>query len=330
MKPAALCPAVSRSIRGILLASAVAVLPASALAQHGGAGAHAGAAHSGGMARPAVARPSTGSVARPVGAAPIIRPLGSGSVLTRPIISGPGVAPVVPFRPPTTSAGMFLPGRLPRQFPPSFGFTGLPGSAAYFAYNPFLLRTCGAFAGLAYGCGVLPPYFGFGYGPAGIYPTIFPPDTGYPSAYPPDTGYPSAPVYPSEPPYNPPDPLATLQYSPLLNQQLAAFPPQDLAAAGAETLPVRSETLLYLKDGSVFAVASYTVSNGTLHYVTAYSDRGDVSVDQLDVQKTIQANAARGVAFTLTPAPGVAPGDSKPTPLGPSPAPEGPITPAKQ
>jgi hypothetical protein len=152
---------------------------------------------------------------------------------------------------------------------------------------------------------------------------MYPPDAGYPSAYP------SGPGYPSEAPYNPPDPFATLQYSPLLNEPLPALPAHDLAAAGAESAAMRSEILLYLKDGSVFAVASYTVSDGRLHYVTAYGDRNDIAVEEMDVQKTIQANAARGVAFTLTPSP-AASGDSKPTPLGPAPAFEGPITPAKQ
>ena len=79
----------------------------------------------------------------------------------------------------------------------------------------------------------------------------------------------------------------------------------------------------------MFAVGSYTVTDGQLRYVTAYGDKNDVAVDQLDLQKTIQANAARGVAFTLTPA-NPAAGSSSPSPLGPAPAPPGPITPPKQ
>jgi len=53
-------------------------------------------------------------------------------------------------------------------------------------------------------------------------------------------------------------------------------------------------------------------------------------VDLLDLRKTIEANAARGVTFTLTPAPSAAPGASAPAPLGPAPAPPGPITPPRQ
>ena len=110
--------------------------------------------------------------------------------------------------------------------------------------------------------------------------------------------------------------------------ELATLPPQDLSASTDLSTRVLNEVLLYFKDGSVFSVASYTVSGGQLHYVTGYGDKNDVSVDELDLQKTIQANAARGVAFTLTPASPAA--GSSPSPLGPAPAPPGPITPPKQ
>jgi len=105
------------------------------------------------------------------------------------------------------------------------------------------------------------------------------------------------------------------------------FPADVLArVVGAQLL---SETLLYLKDGSVFAVATYTVADGVLHYVTSYGEKNDLLIDLLDLQKTIEANAARGVAFTLTPPDPAVHRDSRPTPLGPAPAPEGPITPPR-
>jgi hypothetical protein len=107
--------------------------------------------------------------------------------------------------------------------------------------------------------------------------------------------------------------------------------PEDLSGSTSLTAQSRNETLLYLKDGTVFAVATYTVSDGQLHYLTAYGEKNDVLVDLIDLQKTIEANAQRGVAFTLTPSANPAtPGVAKPTPLGPAPAPEGPITPGKQ
>ncbi|PYY03112.1 MAG: hypothetical protein DMG69_33125 [Acidobacteria bacterium] len=161
-------------------------------------------------------------------------------------------------------------------------------SAFGFGFNPSLFPGCNRFWGVGRGCGLLSPYLGYG---VGYFPAV----------------YPSESAYPSDPVYVPPEPSTILQYTPPVNQ----YPSPET-----------------LNDGSVFAVASYTVSNGDLHYVTAYGERNDVSVDLLDLQKTIDANAARGVAFTLTPA-APASGASKPTPLGPAPAPEGPITPPK-
>lgn len=199
----------------------------------------------------------------------------------------------------------------------------LLGTAGVFglAYNPFLFPGCNPFLGFAYGCGILNPYFGYG----GYNPGVYVP------AYP-------GPAYPPDPVYSPPDtsaspaPTASLQYTPVLNPYPLAesLPAEDLGA-GSITAQSRNETLLYLKDGSVFAVATYAVSDGELHYATAYGEKNDVAVDLIDLQKTIEANAERGVAFTLTPsATPATPGAAKPTPLGPAPAPEGPITPGKQ
>lgn len=68
-----------------------------------------------------------------------------------------------------------------------------------------------------------------------------------------------------------------------------------------EQLP--RKILLYLKDGSVFGVARYSIADGKLHYVTGYGGENDIDLDLLDVQKTIDNNAAHGVTFTLTPSP---------------------------
>jgi hypothetical protein len=232
---------------------------------------------------------------------------------------GPGA----PFRNPVTSGFLIrprppqLPIRPFRPIVPSLGTAGFFG----FAYNPFLFPACNPFLGFAFGCGILSPYYGYGGSPGGVYGPAYP-----------------APAYPPDPVYSPPDtsastaPTASLQYTPLLNPYPLAgnLPLEDLSASSA-TPQSRNETLLYLKDGTVFAVSSYTVSDGQLHYLTAYGEKNYFSLELLDLQKTIETNAERGVAFTLTPSPTPAtPGAAKPTPLGPAPAPEGPITPAKQ
>jgi hypothetical protein len=300
---------------GILLLCVLALAPARAFAQHGAAGARGGGARAGAVRAPQApaARAPTPTVSRPGAAsAVIIRPITS-----RPTSIAMGVNPVTTFRTPLPS-GIRLPFRPPLRFPPRpigpfFG----SGNFGGFGFNPFFFPSCNPFWGMGFGCGLLAPYYGIGYGPAVSYPA--------------GPAYPSEPPYPSDPVYSPPEPSATLQYTPLVNQypSLSTLPGQDLTAPGGAGAPLRNEMLLYLQDGSVFAVASYTVSDGELHYVTAYGGRNNVAVGFLDLQKTIEANAARGVAFTLTPGPAAASGASAPSPLGPAPAPPGPITPSK-
>lgn len=330
LKPAAFPPAIGfrtiglKTISCIVLASTLALAPASAFAQRGAAGAHAGGARAGGVARapqPPMARPSMPVVNRP--ATPIItRP----PIVTRPtgiVPMTPFRGPVAPVRNPVTSGFLFppRPPRLPirpiRPIAPLLGTAGFFG----FAYNPFLFPACNPFLGFAFGCGILAPYYGYGGYPAGVYGPAYP-----------------APAYPPDPVYSPPDtsasgtPTASLRYTPELNQYPLAgnLPLENLSGSRSATAQAPSQTLLYLNDGTVFAVSSYTVSDGQLHYLTAYSEKNYFSVELLDLQKTIEANAERGVAFTLTPAPTPATSATKPTPLGPAPAPEGPINPAKQ
>src|SRR6266568_4436351 len=321
-----------KTICGILLASALALTPATTFAQRGAAGAHAGAAGArAGGARPGVFRAPQAPVIR-APAAGVSHPAAASPVITRPIITRPAGmtplnslrSPVTPLRLPLTSSGIFFPSRPPRRFPISpIGPIGpirpigpFLGTAGFFGlgFNPFFFPSCNPFWGMAFGCGILSPYYGYGIG------------------YNPALVYPPEPPYPSEPAYSPPEPSATLQYTPLVNQYPLAesLPAEDLNALNGVNRQLRNEILLYLNDGSVFSVASYTVSDGRLHYLTAYGEQNDLAVDLLDLRKTIEANAARGVTFTLTPAPSAAPGASAPAPLGPAPAPPGPITPPRQ
>jgi hypothetical protein len=325
MKPTAFYPSIAfgfKTICGIFLASALLLTPAHVFAQRGAAAAaHAGGARPGGGAArapqaPAARAPSAG-VSRPTVASPAItRP-----IMTRPSGSSPLTnlrTPLTPLHAPLASSAILFPSRPPRRFPNSpivpispFLFTaGLRG----FGYNPFWFPGCNAFFGLGFGCGMLAPYYGYGVG------------IGYNIGYGPGVTYPSGPAYPPEPDYPPVDTSASFQYTPVLQSPSVGSLPEDLSASGGVGGLLRNEILLYLEDGSVFAVAGYTVSDGRLHYVTAYGEKNDIAVDLLDLQKTIQANASRGVAFTLTP-PAPASGASAPSPLGPAPAPPGPINP---
>ncbi len=74
--------------------------------------------------------------------------------------------------------------------------------------------------------------------------------------------------------------------------------------------------MLYLKDGSTYAVTDYWLSGGRLHYVTSYGGENVIDEAQLDLQRTVNENAARGVEFTLRPEPG---GGSEAPPTAPMP-----------
>jgi hypothetical protein len=324
VKPTTFRPVIGlKIITGFILFAALILLPVRTFAQRGAAAGRAGGARPGVVRSPVVRAPAP-AVNRPVSVPPVVtrpgvtRPVGVAPITTMQTPITPLRMPVAPLRMPLTS-GIRFPSRPPLRFPISpilgtAGFLGLRSNP--FFNNGLFFPACSPFLGLSFGCGILAPFYGISYGPVISYPPVaYPSELGYPS----DTGY------------NPPEPSATLQYSAPASQypSFAAVPPEDLTAGNTSATRLRGETLLYLQDGSVFAVSSYTVSDGMLHYVTSYGEKSDVAVDRLDLKKTIEGNAARGIAFTLTPPAANGGATSAPSPLGPAPAPEGPIIPAK-
>lgn len=63
------------------------------------------------------------------------------------------------------------------------------------------------------------------------------------------------------------------------------------------------DTLIYLADGTNYAVANYWLAGGDLHYITSYGAEDAIPIGQIDLQRTVDANAAHGVQFTLRPTP---------------------------
>jgi len=59
--------------------------------------------------------------------------------------------------------------------------------------------------------------------------------------------------------------------------------------------------VLYLRDGSGYGVTDYWLANGMLNFETTYGAEKSIPLDQLDVQRTVDQNAANGVYFTLSP-----------------------------
>ena len=61
--------------------------------------------------------------------------------------------------------------------------------------------------------------------------------------------------------------------------------------------------LLYLTDGSIYPATDYWISGGKFHYVVSYGGEGAVDMGEVDLQRTINENAKRGVRFSLRPRP---------------------------
>jgi len=66
--------------------------------------------------------------------------------------------------------------------------------------------------------------------------------------------------------------------------------------------------VLYFKDGSSYAVTNYWLADGKLHYIASYGGENAVDQKDLDLQKTVDENAAQGLTFTLHPGPVVSGG----------------------
>jgi hypothetical protein len=117
------------------------------------------------------------------------------------------------------------------------------------------------------------------------------------------------------------------------NSYLVAVPGTGAAAAADSSATTQAATgdstqqptyvLLYLKDGSSFAVSDYWLTGGKLHYVTSYGGDNAVDESQVDLQRTVNENAARGVDFNLRPQPATT-GDGSTTVLRQNTEPQNP------
>jgi hypothetical protein len=189
----------------------------------------------------------------------------------RAAVSSPPHIPVIPRRPIVFAP--FFP------FYPGFGF-GF-GGFSYGAFGP-----CDPFWGCyGYGYG----YNGMGYGYYG---------GGFSSGYGADLSYSGA-----EDNSAPEDMTQNSDTNPsLLAQSPETSQEQETANAGPATRPVTA--VLYLKNGSSYAVTDYWLTNGKIHYITSYGGENVMDQSALDLQRTVNENAAQGMTFTLRPASG--------------------------
>jgi len=68
----------------------------------------------------------------------------------------------------------------------------------------------------------------------------------------------------------------------------------------AESTP---SVLLYLKDGTTLVAWDYWVAGGKLHYTVRYGGESELDINDIDLQRTVDENAKRGVPFKLKPQP---------------------------
>lgn len=207
-------------------------------------------------------------------------------------------------------------------FSPGFGFFGNG-----FGCDPFFTPSfgCGGFFPFGFG-----GFGGFGYLGYGGYFGDFG-DAGFGYGY--DNGYGNG-YYPP-PNYDVTSPNGADEGAseepapgPYLNPPAENSSPDN---SGAESPITAPETVIYLKDGTSFAVKDYWVADGQLHYVTSYGGENSVNLNLFDLQRTTDENAKHGIAITLRPAPESQPPASQSSPPqpqppaqpAPNPAPEG-------
>ena len=90
--------------------------------------------------------------------------------------------------------------------------------------------------------------------------------------------------------------------APDMQQDSGVYTEQNTAPDNSADASTNGVTVLYLNDGTSFAVTDYWVADYKLHYVTDGARENAIDLDQIDVQRTVDENAARGVNFTLKPA----------------------------
>ena len=61
--------------------------------------------------------------------------------------------------------------------------------------------------------------------------------------------------------------------------------------------------LIYLKDGTTYAASDYWLRDGQLHYTVNYGGESTLNMDEVDLQRTVDENARRGIRFSLKPNP---------------------------
>jgi hypothetical protein len=179
-------------------------------------------------------------------------------------------------------------------FRPGFGFGRFgffPGFG--FGFNPFFFGGC-------WGCGF---GWGFGWNPWwGGYPYYpYPYWGGY--GY---SGYDDSGSYSSDMSYNNNVGAYSADNNTTSADQFAQSDlpytdqgtdnPNPVTGNVAATTPT---VLIYLTDGTAYAASDYWLADGKLHFTVNYAGQNSIDMNQVDLQRTVNENAKRGVRFSL-------------------------------
>lgn len=176
-----------------------------------------------------------------------------------------------------------------------FGFLGP------FGFSPFGFGSTCIFNGFFPNCFLSPVNFSpFGFGAFGTYGLYGPWYGGYNFA-PYGSSFLFLPPVENLPPAFG-DYLPNTNYAPSYSFEPEPLPvPEEAPPSANASEAVQPVVNLVLKDGTVFGVTSYWLLNDRLFYITTYKIQSSIPIDHLDLQKTVDMNWRRGVAFTLTP-----------------------------
>jgi hypothetical protein len=220
-------------------------------------------------------------IGNPLGASTALRGSSfatSNAMRTRPFAAQFGGPPHVPGRPFRNRPIFFGPG-----FGPGFGFGGCFGPFFFGCGGGFFGGGFGFGFGLGYGYGYCDPFWGC---PAGFYGSYY------------NGGYYGNQIYNQ----STDDSSVSNEFNPSRYWGPSA-PPEETGGGGGSASSSDTEVVLFLKDGTVYAITDYWIADNKLHYVTNYGGENSIPLDQLDMQRTVDTNAKRGINITLRPTP---------------------------
>jgi hypothetical protein len=210
-------------------------------------------------------------------------PLGASTALRGSSFATSSAMRTRPFAAQFVGAPPHVPGRLrPPIFFPGFGFGGCFGPF-FFGCGGFFGPGFGFGFGLGYGYGYCDPFWGC---PAGFYGSYY------------NGGYYGNQIYNQ----STDESTVSNEFNPSRYWGPSA-PPEETGGGGGAGASSDNEVVLFLNDGTVYAITDYWVADNKLHYVTNYGGENSIPLDQLDMQRTVDVNAKRGINITLRPTP---------------------------